>query len=80
MGKIIQVIPAPAGMSVLCENRDPSPRKDRLGQVVPHRVPVACLALMEGEKGAEIRPMVMTSEGYAELATEMDGFLCISVD
>ena len=80
MGKILQIMPAPAGMSVLCENRDPHPRKDRLGQVVPKRMPVACLALIEENGTTQVKPMVMAGEGVVELATEVDGFLCISSD
>jgi len=83
MEKIIQIIPAPSTMAAHYESVDHNGEKLRHedGRLKSYRIPIACLALYEYDDGEnEIRAMIMTSEGYTELATANTDFICVTVD
>ena len=77
MEKIIQIIPAPEKMAAHYD----SGKKNEDGITKATRIPIACLALVQCESGdTEVRPMIMTPDGYAEFATEDTDFICTTND
>ena len=79
MEKIIQIIPAPSGMSAQYEEHEPNEPRVRVGHKIYQRVPIACQALVQDESGnTAIRPMIVTNEGEYQFATTYEDFISLS--
>lgn len=70
MSKILQIIPAPAGLEALFEVRD----REGIG------IPVVCLALVEdSDKRREVRPMCADACGGIDFAEECSNYVGLSM-
>ena len=80
--KIIQIIPAPAGL--MAYFHDDSIPLDDQGRGTATSQPVCCLALVEVECASgierEVRPMTIVSEGYADFPTDANNFVAVDYD
>lgn len=79
--KIIQIIPAPAGMSAIfedsaCDNGICQCRTNK--NHTAHLIPTTCLALVELESGErEVWSMITDNAGCIVWANDSDGYLGI---
>lgn len=62
--KIIQIIPAPAGMSAMYENADGS----------MYELPIVALALVEEDGVRNVAPLDMEGYGEVSIATDVPNF------
>ena len=70
MNKILQIIPAPAGLEALFEVKE--------GEGIG--IPVACLALVvDSDKRREVRPMCAAACGSIEFAEERENYVGLSM-
>ena len=77
--KIIQIMPAPSGMSVQYSEHDAHSARVRLGNNVYARYPIACLALVEEDNGeTKIKPMILENDGTFSAATDYPDLVSMS--
>jgi len=76
--RIIQIIPAPAGMAVQYSEYEANQARVRLDNSTYARYPIACLALVEDNDGnTSVKPMILEDDGTFKFATDYDDLVSV---
>lgn len=76
--KIIQIIPAPAGMAVTYSEYEQNVQRVRVDNSTYSRYPVACLALVEDANGeTSVKPMILEDNGVFRFATDYEDLVSV---